>query len=68
MRMIGFRISDFLFDKRISQTELAKIMKQPTRSIGFMIVRGTVKPSFIKKLESKYGDLSEYIIKETMLN
>jgi hypothetical protein len=62
--MIKFDLSRFLLEKRFSHSDLGKILKHPQRSISYMVERQTVKPSFLKKLESLFGDLSEYIIDE----
>ena len=61
MNMIKFDFQSFLFDKKMSIAELGNQMKIDYSSIFKMARRGTVKPAFIRELESKFGDLSKYI-------
>jgi len=62
--MTPFDLTRFLFEKRYSEADLARMVKQPINSIKIMCERGTIKFSFLRKLESIFGDCSEYIVKE----
>ena len=65
--MLQFDFNSFLFAKRLSLMDVAKAMKLHLRSVQIMRDRGTVKPSFLRKLETKYGDLSRYIIADKVV-
>ncbi|MAT59873.1 MAG: hypothetical protein CMF23_18005 [Ignavibacteriae bacterium] len=62
--MVNFNFTNFLFDKRISAPELAKKLKVSYVGVWEMQKRGTIKLSFLRQLESIFGDCSDYIIKE----
>lgn len=61
--MINFDLSQLLIDKRKSVSDLSKLLRTPHKSIGFMVERGTIKPSFLATLETHFGDCSKYIKK-----
>lgn len=62
--MISFDLNKFLFNNRLNLTELSIKINQPKRSLYAMADRGTIKPSFLRKLEEKFGDCEEYIISQ----
>ncbi len=62
---IQFDFEKFIVNERTSISEIAK--KTYTSYVGIwqMIKRGSLKPTFLRKLEESYKkDLSAYIIKE----
>jgi DNA-binding Xre family transcriptional regulator len=56
-----FNLRQFLIDQRLAPHELATEMGLSTAAIYVIARRGTVKTSFIRTLEEKYGDCSQYI-------
>jgi hypothetical protein len=62
--MLNFNLELFLHERRLSIGDLSKEVKRPYKSIEVMTKRGTVKPNFIRLLESRYGDCSKYIIRD----
>lgn len=62
--MLKFNFNLFLTEKRLSQKDLAKIIDKPEGTVSIMVNRGTAKPSMIRLLEEKLGDLSKYIIND----
>jgi hypothetical protein len=61
--MLNFNLELFLHERRLSIGDLSREVSLPYKSIDIMARRGTVKPKFIRLLESHFGDCSKYIIK-----
>ena len=61
MNKIKFRLRDFLKDKRVTTGELAKILKVSQVGISKMAMRGSLKVSTLRALESHFGDCSKYL-------
>ena len=61
MNSIPFNLTEFLFDKRLTIKELSVITGITRTGIWQMSKRGTVKMSFLRKLESFFGDCSKYM-------
>lgn len=59
--MIQFNFTQFQTDQRITTKELAKKMGQLYVTISIMVRRGTVKLSFLRELEKRFGNLQKYI-------
>lgn len=65
MNSIPFNLTEFLFDKRLTINELSVITGNTRTGIWQMSKRGTVKMSFLRKLESSFGDCSKYMNAES---
>lgn len=61
MNPITFNLAKFLFDKRMTIKELAILTSVTRTAIWQMKERGTIKMSFLRKLESHFGDCSKYL-------
>ncbi len=61
MNPITFNLAKFLFDKRMTIKELATLTGMTRTAIWQMKERGTIKMSFLRKLESHFGDCSKYL-------
>ncbi len=59
--MLKFKFNDFLLDNRISAADLARQIKVHYFSVWKMVERGSIKPSFLAKLETLYASASEYL-------
>lgn len=64
--MIRFNFFDFLLDNRISTADLARQIHVKYRCLQLMVTRGTIKPSFLKKLEVLYAMAPEYVESESI--
>ena len=53
--MIQFNFKKFLFDNRLSISDLSRQIKTSQPAISRMVERGSVKPSFLKRLEKLYS-------------
>ncbi len=60
--MLRFNFSDFFLDNRISTADLARSINMQYRCLQLMVTRGTIKPSFLKKLEAVYAMAPEYVL------
>jgi hypothetical protein len=63
MRTIAFNLKQMCFDRRVTLPEVSMKTGVPYPSIWGMYKRGTIKLSFLRELESHFGDCSEYILK-----
>ncbi|HEX2868764.1 MAG TPA: hypothetical protein VHO03_17115 [Ignavibacteriales bacterium] len=63
MKTIKFNLNRFCFDHRLTLPELSAKTNIPYQTVWGMMRRESVKLSFIKILESHFGDCSRYIIK-----
>lgn len=61
--MIQFDLDRFLKDHHYGVSELVPLVGMTYMAIVKIKKRGTVKPKFIRHLESHFGDCSKYIIK-----
>lgn len=61
MNPITFNLAKFLFDKRMTIKELAILTGMTRTAVWQMKERGTIKMSFLRKLESNFGDCSNYL-------
>lgn len=61
MNTVSFDLNKMLFDKRISASELATDLNMNYVSIWQMAKRSRIKLAFLRRLESKFGDCSQYI-------
>lgn len=62
--MIPFDLEKLMFDKRFNQKELAAVLNIRENSLMYMKKRRTVKPSFVRKLETIFNNVDKYIINE----
>lgn len=56
-----FNLRQFLIDHRLTPQELAAAMEMSIAAIYVIMKRGTAKTTFIRDLEKKYGDCSQYL-------
>lgn len=68
MNKLEFRLKDFLKDKRVTTGELATILGVSRPGIEKMVYRGSIKLSFLRKLESSFGDCSKYLNDEVQIS
>jgi hypothetical protein len=66
MSSTTFNMCEFLFDKRMLTHDLANITDKTNAAIWYMRKRGTIKVSYLRTLESHFGDCSKYINKNTV--
>lgn len=62
--MFNFNIDIFLIDKRLGILELSKKISVPFQSLYYAKKNQKISPKLLRKLEEKFGDCSNYIIKE----
>jgi DNA-binding Xre family transcriptional regulator len=62
LKMLKFDFASLFYEKRLSQKELADIIKKAEGTVSIMVKRGTIKPSVLRTLEKKLGDLSKFVI------
>jgi hypothetical protein len=60
--MIPFDFKLFLFELRLTKFDLSKLLNVPNPTVYIMCNRGTIKPSFLRKIEVQFGDCSKYIL------
>ena len=59
--MTPFNFKQFLLDQRLTTKELAQKMGELYVTISVMVKRGTIKLSFLRELEKRFGNLQKYI-------
>lgn len=59
--MTPFNFKQFLLDQRITTKELAQKMGELYVTVSVMVKRGTIKLSFLRELEKRFGNLQKYI-------
>jgi len=59
--MIGFDLDRFLKEQKLSAKEFADRVDCSIATVYFIKERGTIKPTFLRKLEEVYGDCSQYL-------
>lgn len=62
--MISFNMDAFLIEKRISILELSKKVSTPFQSLYYAKNNQKVSARLLRKMESNFGDLSNFIIRE----
>jgi DNA-binding Xre family transcriptional regulator len=62
--MIHFNLERFLFDKRMSLMEFSELAGIHYQSANNIRKRNTLKPKVLRKIESKFGKLTNYISEE----
>jgi hypothetical protein len=67
MSKVKFDFDSFFLSTKVSIPELGEKLRMEYRTLYPMIKRGTVKLSFLKNLESIFGDCTEFIINENQL-
>ncbi len=65
MNKLEFRLKDFLKDRRLSTLELANLLGVTRFGVEKMALRGSIKVSILRKLESHFGDCSKYMNHES---
>lgn len=63
MNKISFNMNEFCISNRITLPELAEKTKHSYVGVWEMAKRGTIKLSYLRTLETHFGDCSRYIIK-----
>lgn len=66
--MISFDLNAFLIENRLSILELSKKVTTPFQSLYYAKKNRKVSARLLRKLESKFGDLSAYIKSPDSLN
>lgn len=64
MSKVKFDFDSFFLKNKLSVPELGDKLSIEYRTLYPMIKRGSVKYSFLRQLESIFGDCSDYIVKE----
>ena len=59
--MLEYDFNGFLLDNRLSTADIARQLHLSYMSISRMQKRGTIKPSFLAKLESLYKTAPDYL-------